>query len=48
MLARIDPQPAPAVRTAILAALAASAVPEPGAWAEAAVAEGVEQDEPDP
>jgi hypothetical protein len=45
---RIDPEPSPEEREAILAALAAAAVAEPAGWADAALAEGVEQDEPDP
>jgi hypothetical protein len=48
MSARIDPEPAPEEREAIVAALAAGAVEAPAGWAEAALAEGVEQDEPDP
>jgi hypothetical protein len=46
--ARIEPEPAPEEREAILAALTAAAAEEPAGWAEAALAEGVEQDEPDP
>jgi hypothetical protein len=44
---RIEPEPAPEEREAILAALA-EAVAEPAGWAHAALAEGVGQDEPDP
>jgi hypothetical protein len=44
----IEPQPSAEEREAIVAALAARDSQEPGGWAEAALADGVEQDEPDP
>jgi hypothetical protein len=47
--ATIEPEPSEAEREAILAALLVSdAEPGLGAWAEAALLEGVEGDEPDP
>ena len=48
MSAQIHPEPSAEEREAILAALANEGVREPGAWAVAALADGVEQDEPDP
>lgn len=48
MRARIDPEPPEPVRKALLAALAAPTDEAEGAWAEAALKEGVEEDESDP
>lgn len=47
MFARIEPEPSPDEREAILAALELEDAGRP-AWAGAALAEGVEQDEPPP
>ena len=48
MSATIEPEPSDAEREAILAALGDDREPAPGAWAEAALLEGVENGEPDP
>ena len=48
MSATIEPEPSDAEREAILAALGDAAEPRLGEWAEAALVEGVENDEPDP
>jgi hypothetical protein len=48
MSARIEPEPSEAEREAILAALEGDGVRVPGAWADAALLEGVEGGEPDP
>ena len=47
MPATIEPEPTEEEREAIVAALAAPAAPDSG-WAEAALAEGVEDGELDP
>jgi len=48
MSATIEPEPSAAEREAMLAALGASEETGLGEWAEAALAEGVEDGEPDP
>ena len=48
MSAVIEPEPSAAEREAILAALAAADEAVLGEWAEAALAEGVEDSEHDP
>ena len=48
MSVTIVPEPAEAERQAILAALGSADEGVPGAWAEAALLEGVEGGEPDP
>jgi hypothetical protein len=44
----IEPEPSEAEREAILAALTSSDAVVPDAWAQAALSEGVENEEPDP
>ena len=48
MSATIEPEPLDAEREAILAVLGDAVEPHLGEWAEAALVEGVENDEPDP
>ena len=45
---KTTPEPSPEEAEAILAALAETTPAGAAAWAEAALAEGVEQDEPEP
>lgn len=48
MPATIEPEPSDAEREAILSVLGAAMEPRLGDWAETALLEGVENDEPDP